>query len=150
MVLSQSEFEDLIADPEKYIDGDIVWTQERSPWLGFRVEIISPAGYPLFLKGSYNSIIAALSYHIIHRTAGRIYGLDLGKEHRNPNGERIGEKHKHRWYEPLRDKQAYIPPDITAPAAEPEKVWEEFCQEANVIHNGTMEPPPDQQLGLFL
>lgn len=150
MVLSQAEFEELIADPKKYIEGDIAWAQERSPWLGFRVEIASPAGYPLFLKGSYNPIIAALSYHIIHRISGRIYGLDLGKDHRNPDGQRIGEKHKHRWYEPLRDKQAYIPPDITAPATQPERVWDEFCQEAKVVHNGTMAPPPAQQLGLFL
>jgi hypothetical protein len=149
-VLNQEEFEELIADPNKSIKGDIVWQQERSPWLGFRVEITSLAGYPLFLKGSYNPIINALSYHIIHRTAGRIYGLDLGKDHRNPNGERIGEKHKHRWNEPVRDKQAYIPQDITASATQPERVWDEFCQEAKVIHNGTMALPPAQQLGLFL
>lgn len=147
-MLTQEEFEELIADPSKSIEGDIIWAQARSPWSGFRAEIISPAGYPLFLKGSYNPIIATLSYHIIHRTIGRIYGLDLGKDHRNPDGQRIGEKHKHRWYEPLRDKQAYIPPDITALATEPEKVWEEFCQEAKLIHNGTMAPP-HTQLGLF-
>jgi hypothetical protein len=150
VVLSQDEFEELIADPEKYIEGNIDWTQERSPWLGFRVEISSPAGYPLFLKGSCNPIIVALSYHIIHKTAGRIYGLDLGKDHRNPDGKRIGEKHKHRWNEPLRDKEAYVPVDITALATEPEKVWKEFCQEAKLTHNGTMTPLPDQQLDLFL
>jgi len=149
-VLSQEEFEELIGDPEKYIEGNIDWAQERSPWLGFRVEITSAAGYPLFLKGSCNPIIGALSYHIIHRTVGRIYGLDLGKDHRNPDGKRIGEKHKHRWYEPLRDKQAYVPSDITSCATDPEKVWEEFCQEAKLTHNGTMAPLPDQQLDLFL
>jgi len=149
-VLSQDEFEQLIADPEKYIEGDIVWTQERSPWLGFRVEITSPAGYPLFLKGSYSPIITALSYHIIHRIDGRIYGLDLGKDHRNPDGQRIGEKHKHQWYAPLRDKQTYLPPDITAPASRPQKVWEQFCVEAGIIHNGKMAPPPGSQLPLLL
>lgn len=150
MILNQAEFEELIADPEKFIEGNIAWTQERSPRLGFRVEITSPAGYPLFLKGSYNPIIAALSYHIIHHTAGRIYGLDLGKEHRNPNGKYVGEKHKHRWNEPLRDKEAYVPPDITAPATDPIQVWYQFCQEAKVIHNGIMTPPPASQLTLLL
>jgi len=149
-MLSQAEFEELIDDLEKFIEGDIVWIQERSPWLGFRVEIISPAGYPLFLKGKYNPISNKLNYAIIHRHVGCIYRLDLGQDHRNPNGERTGEKHKHRWYEPLRDKRAYIPPDITAPANQPVKVWREFCQEAKIIHNGTMAPPPAQQLGLFL
>ena len=148
-MLNQEEFEELIADPSKSIEGDIVWQQERSPWLGFRVEIISPAGYPLFLKGSYNPIIATLFYHIIHRTIGRIYGLDLGKDHRNPDGQRIGEKHKHRWYEPLRDRQAYIPPDITAPANDPIKVWEQFCKEAKITHNGTLNLIPYSQLTLL-
>ncbi|MDB9493421.1 hypothetical protein PN441_12970 [Spirulina major CS-329] len=149
-MLTQAEFETLINDPAKVIDGDITWTQERSPRSGFRVEILSPAGYPLFLKGSYNPIIVALSYHIIHRTVGRIYGLDLGKDHRNPNGQRVGEKHKHRWRESLRDKEAYIPPDITAPATEPVRVWEQFCQEAKIHHNGSMDTPPPTQLDLFL
>lgn len=142
MVLSQSEFEELITDPEKYIEGDITWTKERSPWLGFRVEITCPAGYPLVLKGSYNPFNTKLTYAIIHSQAGCIYRLDLGQEHRNPNGESVGDTHKHRWDEPLRDKQAYVPPDITAPATQPEKVWEEFCQEAKLTHNGTMASPP--------
>lgn len=148
-MLTQAEFEQLITDPEKYIEGDILWTKERSTWLGFRVEITSPAGYPLFLKGSYNPIIAALSYHIIHQLSGRIYGLDLGKDHRNPDGKLIGEKHKHRWNEALRDKQAYVPPDINAPADAPVKVWLEFCQEAKITHNGNMTDPPPIQLNLF-
>jgi hypothetical protein len=148
-MLSQDEFEELIADPEKYIESNIIWTQGRSPWLGFRVEITSPAGYPLVLKGSYNPIAAKLTYAIIHCQAGCIYRLDLGQEHRNPDGQRVGETHKHRWYDPFRDKQAYVPPDITAPATEPKKVWEEFCQEARITHNGTMAPPAPQ-LGLIL
>ncbi|WP_072620517.1 hypothetical protein [Spirulina major] len=102
-MLTQAEFETLINDPEKVIDGDITWTQERSPRSGFRVEILSPAGYPLFLKGSYNPIIVALSYHI-----------------------------------------------ITAPATDPVRVWEQFCQEAKIHHNGRMDTPPPTQLDLFL
>jgi hypothetical protein len=149
-VLSQSEFDALIADPEKYIEGNIIWQQERSPWFGFRSEITSPAGYPLFLKGSYNPIISALSYVIIHPPEGRIYGLDIGKDHRNPDGQLVGEKHKHRWHESLRDKQAYNPLDITAPATKPEKVWIQFCNEANLIHNGSMASLPHSQLDLFL
>ncbi len=148
-MLSQNEFETLIADPEKYIEGDIIWIKERSPCSEFRVEITSPAGYPLFLKGSYNPIIPALSYHIIHRAAGRIYGLDLGKDHRNPDGQHTGEKHKHRWNEPLRDKEAYVPQDITALATDPVNVWQQFCIEAKLIHNGSMASPPPQQLDLF-
>lgn len=149
-MLSQAEFEALITDPHKSVEGDIIWQQERSPWLGFRAEITSRAGYPLFLKGSYNPVIYALSYVIIHRPVGRIYGLDLGKDHRNPDGQRVGEKHKHRWDEILHAKQAYCPLDITAPASEPEKVWLQFCAEAKLTHNGSMLPLPPNQLDLFL
>jgi len=28
--------------------------------------------------------------------------------------------------------------------------WQQFCQEAKVIHNGIMTPPPAAQLNLFL
>ena len=31
-----------------------------------------------------------------------------------------------------------------------EEVWQQFCREAEIIHNGTMQAPPDQQLDLFL
>lgn len=148
-MLSQAEFEELIADPEKYIEVNIAWAQGRLPWLGFKVEITSPAGYPLYLKGSYNPIIFKLTYVIIHGQAGSIYRLDLGQEHRNPDGQHVGETHKHRWSESLGDKQAYVPPDITASASEPEKVWEQFCQEAKITHNGIMVPPAPQ-LGLIL
>ncbi|MBD2635847.1 hypothetical protein H6G52_10805 [Limnothrix sp. FACHB-881] len=148
-MLNQEEFEALINDPNKLIEGDITWKKERSPWSGFKVNIISPSDYPIVLKGNYNPIIAKLTYAIIHCQVGCIYRLDLGQEHRNPDGERIGETHKHRWYEPLRDKQAYVPPDITAPATDPIQVWQQFCQEAKVIHNGIMTPPPAPQLTLF-
>ena len=40
-----------------------------------------------------------LTYALILKTAGRIYGLDLGKDHHNPQCEQVGEKHKHRWSE---------------------------------------------------
>jgi hypothetical protein len=149
-VLSQTEFETLILDTDKSIEGDIIWTQEREPWLGFRKKITSRADYPIFLKGSYNPFIPALSYVIIYEAIGRIYGLDLGKAHRNPDGTCIGEKHKHRWNEALRDKQAYVPRDITALVTEPKQVWQQFCDEAKLSHNGNMEAPPTNQRGLFL
>lgn len=149
-MLSQTEFETLISDPDKSIEGDIIWTQGREPWWGFRKKITSGADYPIFLKGSYNPFVPALSYVMIYESVGRIYGLDLGKEHRNPDGTRIGEKHKHRWHEALRDKQAYVPLDITALVTEPQQVWQQFCEEAKLSHNGNMESPPANQLDLFL
>jgi len=149
--MKQSEFETLIRDPLKIIDGDIIWNEDEdhSPTVEFRADLSSEAGYPLFVRGSYNPEAKALTYAIIHKSYGRIYGLDLGKDHHNPSCEYVGEKHKHRWDEKLRDKQAYVPDDITAPTDEPISVWRQFCLEAKISHNGVMYPPPPTQMVMF-
>lgn len=152
MHLSDDEFRILIQDPSKTIDGDIQWNTNENQWprAEFRVDIISDPGYPLFLKGSYNGLIAKLTYAIIHRPIGRIYALDLGTAHKNPDGTQVGDTHKHRWQTLWRDKHAYEPPDITAPATDPILVWQQFCIEAAITHHGRMLPPPAPQLDLFL
>lgn len=146
--MKQSEFDALINDPSKTIEGDIMWSEDEdhSPTLEFRVDLASEPGYPIFVRGSYNLEAKALTYAVIHKSYGRIYGLDLGKDHHNPSCEYIGEKHKHRWDEKLRDKQAYIPDDISAPVDEPLTVWKQFCLEAKIIHNGIIHQPPPSQM----
>ncbi|MBW4527095.1 MAG: hypothetical protein KME18_18215 [Phormidium tanganyikae FI6-MK23] len=149
--MTNDEFESLINDTSKHINGDVVWVEnlEHSPTVEFRVQIDSDEGYPLFIKGSFNRVISSLTYTLIHRSFGRIYGLDLGKDHRNPDGNLVGEKHKHRWDEVFRDKQAYRPDDITEDSANPVGVWKQFCEEANIIHNGKMDEPSNLQLEIF-
>lgn len=150
MSLSQMEFDAILKDNSKTIKGDIIW-REESLWFKFKAEIqIDFGNYQLSVRGTYNPMIDALSYHLIYPPYGRIYGLDLGKNHRNPNGELVGEKHKHRWSEIYCDKQAYVPPDITASAQDPVQVWNQFCREANLQHQGRMSPPDLQQFNLFL
>lgn len=144
MTLFQPEFEAILSDDSKTIEGNITW-QEESLWFKFKAEIQTQSGnYPLSMRGTYNPTILALSYHIICPPYGRIYGLDLGKDHRNPDGEQIGEKHKHRWSETYRDKEAYVPKDITASGDNPVKVWQQFCREAGIRHDGMMMPVPEQ------
>ncbi|MDQ3776686.1 MAG: hypothetical protein M3461_21205 [Pseudomonadota bacterium] len=87
---------------------------------------------------------------LILKTAGRIYGLDLGKEHHNPQCQQVGDKHKHRWTEQFRDKEACVPGDITATAENPVAVWTEFCAQAKIEHCGRMRPPPPRTGDLFL
>ncbi|GIW56154.1 MAG: hypothetical protein KatS3mg082_2558 [Nitrospiraceae bacterium] len=151
MYLTNAEFESILADTSKRIDGDIVWQtdEHHSPSVEFRAEVLSSVGWPLFVRGSYNPLIRALSYVLILKTAGRIYGLDLGKDHHNPQCDHVGEKHKHRWSEQFRDKEAYVPEDITANAADPVAVWRHFCAEANITHAGTLSPFPPVQKELF-
>lgn len=144
MALTEEEFNALLNDRSKRIETDISWSEDEdhSPTVEFRVKVESEPCYPLFVKGSYNAMTKTLSYTIVHKQTGRVYALDMGKDHRNPDGELVGEKHKHRWSEKYRDKHAYAPPDITAPASDPVAVWEQFCKEALIEHRGIMNPPP--------
>lgn len=147
----QTEFEALLSDTTKRILGDINWSndEDHSPAVEFRVDVESDPGYPIFVKGSYNAVIGTLSYSLIHRGSGRVYALDLGKDHHNPDCNHVGEKHKHRWNEPVRDKEAYVPGDITAPVTDAVAVWRQFCAEASISHQGMMHTPPPVQLEMI-
>jgi len=102
-------------------------------------------GWPLVVVGRWNPFAGTLSYALVHRGAGRIYGLDLGADHHNPTWERIGEKHKHAWTEEFRDKKAYRPDDITARWDQIVEVWQQFCRQANLVHTGKMQLPSVQE-----
>jgi hypothetical protein len=145
--MTEAEIAALLADATKKIVGDISWAEDEdhSPAVEFRAEVESDPGYPLFVRGSLNPLIGALSYVLVHRAAGRICGLDLGKDHHNPTCNLVGEKHKHRWTDMLRDRDAYVPPDITATAQDPVAVWNQFCREARIAHQGSLHQPPSLQ-----
>lgn len=151
MALTNAEFQAILDDASKRIEGDIVWQtdEDHSPCFEFRAEVLSSAGWPLFVRGSYNPLVKALSYVLILKTVGRIYALDLGKDHHNPQCAYVGEKHKHRWTEQFRDKEAYVPPDITANVGDPVAVWQQFCAEAQITHTGTLRTVPPIQQELF-
>ncbi len=145
MALSKQEFDTILNDTTKTIAEDISWEGTRDfSAREFRINIDSDEGYPIFVKGWYNPASAKLSYAIIHRGVGRIYGLDLGAEHRNPDGEFVGEKHKNFWVPGSRDKWAYVPTDITETWTRPVAVWNQFCREANLQHLGTIQNPVSQ------
>ena len=149
--MRNAEFSEIMDDASKEIVGDIVWEEDEdhSPSLEFRCTLVSSLGYPLFVRGAHNALACTLSYVLLHRSYGRIYGLDLGKDHHNPACDYIGEIHKHSWDEALRDKNAYVPLDITAPASDPVAVWKQFCTEANITHRGTMHRPPPIQMDML-
>ena len=147
MAISQQEFESILADTTKQIVGDIVWTDDvdHSPAKEFRVEVQTNDEHPLFVTGSYNPFSGNLSFGFILRGTGRVYALDLGKDHRNPDGVRVGEKHKHRWLDGYRDTFAYVPGDITETWQRPLAVWDQFCAEAQLRHDGMMLAPEVQE-----
>ena len=92
MALSQLEYDAIVANETKRIQGDMFWRSSQNPLATmFRHDIDSNEGFPLFLQGWYNPYSGKLSYAIIYRGVGRIYGLDLGAEHINPDGRAVGE-----------------------------------------------------------
>jgi len=76
-----------------------------------------------FVKGSYNALAGALSYTLSIADVEFTRWTSARTIH-NPSCTNIGEKHKHRWREPVRDKEAYAPDDITAPPTDPVAVWQ--------------------------
>lgn len=145
MPISETEFSVMMEDPDKWIRDDLRWREDpdHSPAFEFRVEVESRVGYPLLINGRFNRLAGTLSYTLIHRPTGRVYALDLGADHHNPTCQRVGgEKHKHRWTDQHADKLAYVPTDITAAADNPVEVWQQFCAEAKIVHNGRLDHPP--------
>ena len=149
MPLTDAEFAAILAGAKR-IAGDIAWSddEDRSSALIFRAEIESD--WPIFVQGRYNRRAGTLTYALILKLVGRIYALDMGRDHHNPRCDQTGEKHKHRWSEQYRDKEAYVPDDITAPVSDPVAVWRQFCIEARIAHDGRLNPPPPQQGEMFL
>ena len=150
-MITQREFEEILADPTKRIEGDIGWRAppgHRSA-MGFRAQVRSEPDWPLTVRAWWNPATKKLSYSIIYRRSARIIGLDLGRGHRNPDETMVAEVHKHRWSEQFGSKHAYEPPDITAPWDRPVEVWRQFCTEVGIDHAGTLREPAWQERWLL-
>lgn len=132
-----------ILKASKRIPDDIDWADDehRSHVRRFRAEVDAATGDLLFVQGYYNPLAMTLSYAMYLGEGDRICGLDLGRNHRNPDGERVGKRHKHRWSERYRDRVAYAPANVTEPISDPVAVWRQFCAEAGLEHDGALEPP---------
>lgn len=143
MTLSSKDFTSILANIKR-INTDILWEQSvtHPDALNFVVQVEAEAKLGLTLHGYYNPKLQKLSYVLVLDGIGRIYGLDIGQGHKNPDGILIGAKHKHRWSAVYRNaKDAYVPADITASPSDPIAVWKQFCEEARIIHSGIMFTP---------
>lgn len=69
MMLTPQEFDAILADAGKRIEGDIAWlpNPQHIGAVGFRAEVASAAGYPLFVAGWYRPHHFALAYTLVHR-----------------------------------------------------------------------------------
>ena len=144
MPLTDGEFAFILSDDTKRIEEDLAWNEDEdhSPAFEFRVNVDLMSGWPLFVKGRYNAAAGTLNYALILKTEGRIYALDLGKDHHNPQCQQVGEKHKHSWSERYRDKEAYVPTDVTPLATDPVSVWRSSASKQAFNTNGRMNGPP--------
>ena len=133
MPMDANEFNALMLS-DKRIEGNINWheDQDRSQSARiFRTDVITDDERSMFVQGRYNARRGKLSYALILRGEGRIYALDMGREHRP-----YPDKHKHA------NGAIYDPDDITASPTAPTQVWEQFCREARITHLGNMDQPP--------
>ena len=141
----REEFEVLMADSTKRVIGDIAWEVSDSDPAArtFRTSVNSDSLHPLIVQGWYSPRREKLSYALVYNQegVGRIYGLDFGASHPNPDGTKAGDPHKNYWTEDDGDSWAYEPTDISAPWNDPVRAWTEFCAEANIRFFGIMQPP---------
>lgn len=140
--MNEEELETLIAS-RKTVEDDVIWRRDQDHSLGweFRVDCILEE-HTMMVVGSCCKIASVVTFAIIHRPHGRVYGLDIGKDHRNQDGSMVGEKHKHK----IKDgdiNYAYEPIDITAKPDDLRTLWQQFCAEANIEHSGKFGVPEE-------
>lgn len=135
-----------MSDKSKRIIENITWKGDKkdSETVKFRVSILSNNDHNIFADGSYNRYLERLSYKIIHKEIGRrIYGLDMGKDHKNPDKTIVKGNHIHEWNEDFEDRIAYSANNIIiSKATNPIEVWKEFCRETSINFQGIMEEIP--------
>ena len=142
-MITQVECDAILSNSAKRIEGDLKWADDRNHKHAkkFRVPVLCEGVYLLEIIGRWNSRSERLSYVMLYNGIRRIYALDLGAEHRNPDRNLVASPHKHRWTDAYMDKYAYQPEDITASWDQPVEVWRQFCAEAKIIHTGILHPP---------
>ena len=154
-MLSDPEFENLMADPTKKIAHNIHWmpSESHDDAQEFVVAVQSEASWPLRITGQWNPESQKLSLALIHTGAGRIVGLDFNptSPHHNPDCRRTRSTkrrcdcprgtHLQRWSEEEQMSWAYAAPEITATWDDPVAAWRQFCALINVAHRGILSQP---------
>jgi hypothetical protein len=72
--VTQAEFEALIADLTKRIEGTISWSQDKSGVVfDFRAKVKSDSGDQLSVKGSHNRKLGKTSYTLLRQTGFSVW-----------------------------------------------------------------------------
>lgn len=127
------------------IEGDIHWLPDRRNSLAFRfradVRTSDPNDH--HIEGWYNPDSEKLTFTLFRPDRGRIYGLCMGISHPELDIENPRRPHKHYWTDARRDRNRYLPDDISADWTNPAEVWSEFRQESHLEHDGQFYGPPN-------
>lgn len=131
----------------KVISEPIEWkTKNNGVFCFFKVAlegINRPLPYETLLHGNYNLELGTYTFTII-MNGNRVKSLDIGKAHKEH-----GEKHKHSWTETHKDRNVYVPDDITT-GADMKIVFQEFLAECNIKTEVELPNPPSSQAGFSI
>lgn len=137
--MTQAEFEAIIADLTKRIEGDISWNQDKSGIVfDFRVKVRSDSGDQLSVKGSYNRKLGKISYTLF--TTDRIFSVDYDRDHGD-----AGNFHVHTWDESKRKCIATKATAASEISRDPLRLWKWFCEQAHITHDGVLQSLPPVQ-----
>ena len=140
MALSQEEFDAIIADETKRIVGDVAWRPDpdRAGAYKFRVALEWDQEAALEVSGYQRSATERLTYTLVHDRV-RIAGLDLGDaSHNNLDGTRVDGSHFHFWSARYGRPEARAATSISGGYDRPKLVWEQFCRELRIVHQGEL------------
>lgn len=135
----------ILDDPSKTIEGNIQWLPDPnhpSAWI-FHAPVAHSGETPLVAHGTLQPGQDRLSYLLVLRAVGRVFGICWGYRHLNPSGETVPGPHIHRWTSEHLDRRVEPLGDAGDGASDPIAAWRQFCTRANIVHRGALHPPVD-------
>jgi hypothetical protein len=137
--VTQGEFNALIADSTKRIEGGIAWTQDKNGVVfEFRIRVLSDPGDQLSVKGSHNRKLGKTSYTLY--TTDRIFSVDFDRRHGD-----AGNFHIHVWDAAKQKCVAAKVDDSAEIGKDPLRLWKWFCDKTQIVHNGALQALPPIQ-----
>ena len=142
-LVTQTEFETLIADSTKRIDGSIAWEPSGRSGLRFefRVRVTNESGDSLTVKGSHNRMLGKTSYTLF--TNERIFAVDYDRTHGDVGSFHVGTHllTRRKLKERTRRQRLVETPSVYGNA---------LVLKLNIQHDGSLAPPPPVQRTLDL
>lgn len=146
----QDEIDAILQDPAKTIEGEIRWSpdpQHAAAWT-FYMPVAHSGTTPLDARATLRREANTLSYLLVLRGSGRIFGICWGYDHLNPSGEIVSGPHVHKWTSEHLDRWVEPFGGASAGTGDPILAWREFCALAHIAHLGEVHPPPEGPSGM--